>query len=617
MAVTITPPPTAPTVNSLTKVTGGGTFAAGVYEVAIMAYDIQSTGVNQTLARCSSIYRETFTLAANDSIDYDCSTGAGALEFYILIRHISGTGSYNLWVNATILKSNGVVAHFLNPTPDATFLSGKLTKLYNVSTVWAGNRIQADNWSEKYYGLANDKGDWLLTITYDSNYSYGITYLINDYLAAVASSGMVAGQDYCDWGRAGIVGNFKINTYTTTTYNLVISGLHIYCLGWYNKDSKMILYSRISMATNANTVICMPKHSSIYSPYVFNFDNTSVALENVLFRSPSDWADTGVFMMGKLDSIVNNCVMENITYTGIVGRNPLKFTKNCRLQIANITPDEGDYYENNDVTLSVWVQRYGFKIKDYKIKHRYNGYKMLLYPQFGLTQEYIDCDFYIEKTPSDNDWLNAPRYYDWVMAVGLTYNPNQVYTYTNVGSTNVATVQFKNTCNYTIKDNNNNAVSGVTITCKNKNNEIVYQSTTDASGYSSNEILVYQANTIAGNPAGYLQTVGTATDYNPFSFTIAKEGYNTLTFSKTITNKQTNTFILDVPDIIEVPVYVDVPYPVYYHQDLNGSVFSSEVAGDIYSPSFSGIIENINIKGSIQDETLSGNIFNTQITGDI
>jgi sporulation protein YlmC with PRC-barrel domain len=94
-----------------------------------------------------------------------------------------------------------------------------------------------------------------------------------------------------------------------------------------------------------------------------------------------------------------------------------------------------------------------------------------------------------------------------------------------------------------IIEENGTVIPNANVTVKNKNGDIVINTTTDENGEISEYIQTFQHNNI--NEEGVITGGGYNTDFNPFTIQISKQGYKTLEFEETISGKKDWTLSLN------------------------------------------------------------------------
>ena len=187
------------------------------------------------------------------------------------------------------------------------------------------------------------------------------------------------------------------------------------------------------------------------------------------------------------------------------------------------------------------------------------------------TSEITDISAQVSSTPwaiqnsGSNSWkaknitLNAlgmVYHYDYsgefsIVDTDLTSVPNKMYWVYDNGSK----IKDYKTVNLSVVDEENNAISGASIVCCDKDNNTVFSATTDANGKIDEQEVLYAIHT-SGAPGQSGSAGGYVTDtllYSPFTITISKTGYETYYQKHNIDTKinQTITLKKAVPNLID------------------------------------------------------------------
>jgi len=150
--------------------------------------------------------------------------------------------------------------------------------------------------------------------------------------------------------------------------------------------------------------------------------------------------------------------------------------------------------------------------------------------------------------------------------------------------------------NFQIKNENNALVSNVNVSIADSvgNN---YSGTTDANGLLTLKVKGYEiTNYRVWN-----------TTFAPYTVTITKDGYQDMEVIIDKLYKPLNLTPLVLKEVIppvyiEVPVEVEVEVPVYYHQQLEGSIEDVQVNSSISEELIYSVIDSIKINGKVEIE---------------
>lgn len=196
------------------------------------------------------------------------------------------------------------------------------------------------------------------------------------------------------------------------------------------------------------------------------------------------------------------------------------------------------------------------------------------------------------------------KFYDCTFG-GLYTNDYSGHKY-SWGTTAANTIiKYYNSVKYNVTDKEGNPIEGATVTMLDKDASMVLNTITDSSGNTEKyDILVHTGAHEYGQPIGTVYTVHN--EYNPFTLTILKEGYEdyVLIFSH---NKKLDT---------KISLNATTP-PIYYQQQIDGSISAPNLSGSVSQVILNGSIEIPVLEGAVNKNNLQGTISSSPLTGDI
>lgn len=183
------------------------------------------------------------------------------------------------------------------------------------------------------------------------------------------------------------------------------------------------------------------------------------------------------------------------------------------------------------------------------------------------------------------------------------YSTHRYYWYEAIGVQSARWV-YNNSITLNVTNQNGNPIENATVVLLNKNGDTVLSTTTDVSGNTTKtdiKVMTIEHDITTG--AGYDESKQYRINYNPFTLTISKKGYDDYVMKFTF-NKKLDAVI----SLNEVS---------YYHQLITGTVEASEVAGSVSSVELSGIIETAEVKGTVTSNSVTGIVTTQEIAVDI
>jgi hypothetical protein len=540
MAFTFTfiAPPPKPTVNSVTLNTGQGEFAAGDYMLAFIAYDGFAHNRENTMVGWSETTYYPVTLALNDSITFDVSVTSPATHLYVIIKPLTtGTDSDGRWLNG----------YGWSLFPAQNFID-TATRLQHVSVIWVWHPLHYERFDMKPHGLALDKGAWKVEIRPDSDSSY---FYIADFANAVRGSAMIEGQDYIDIGQYGVAANLKIDL-ADSNYSLCRFEWregYIYCYAIWNKDSTVYWHGYVTN-TRGRCELVIPQSTCVYPLYSYF---GKMDCNDYMIKGLSEELAYGRFIFGDDSNMVNFIFDGGFAYEN----NPLVLAKGGYWSIilppsgSASLPQEGDLIDNvrfESLTLAVY---YNWEIRNSTIYFKYGTYHWLCYPVRNVNAKFVNVTFFVASTYSDANWLDAPAVKDWMMT------SINAYMYAAGGVDNFCRLEHYFEAIFNVVNNNGEPIDGATITCLDKDENLVFSVDTGPTGIITEEVLSYYAINKEDNAAGYFAVSADFIELGPFRFTVGATGYETVTYVKDLIEKSSETIVL-IESIQMTYVYAEI-----------------------------------------------------------
>ena len=199
---------------------------------------------------------------------------------------------------------------------------------------------------------------------------------------------------------------------------------------------------------------------------------------------------------------------------------------------------------------------------------------------------------------------------------GQDYSTHRYYWSNPIG-TQSARMVYMNSITAHIIDADGNAISNATVILKDKNGNTVLDTVSDIEGNTTKaDIRVYSIEQDITTSAGYDEARQYRINYSPFTLTVSKEGYDDYVLVFTHNTKLDTIISLNAISYVEVPVEVEVEVPVYYHQNLEGTVEHAEIAAEIVTERLSVDVQDSMIYTSISaSDEVSSIVSTSTITG--
>jgi len=549
--ITINTPPATPVLDRVTVNPGGGTIAPGNYRFLLFT---SNTGYGQP-----PIYRS----APSNIIDVSILTNSSVTFEY--------TRNYPSSIYSFIMfsKNNEVWKEvvYYGTTNASTYTATSV-----VTSLWSQTPLAMDYYNNKIFGLSNTRGCSQISVSGSGDFT------IADINNALLDSSLVQGEDYIYGGKNSLIGNYSIDARNYGSGTLDITGSTIYLAGGFINYPGYLTISTTKSGWATNKTHWFHNGFGTYQQTFANITNAS--LNNVSFNTCQLDASISAGNISRFyiyGGELNNCYLENIRM--VTGFNYIK----------NSTIYLGDNYDIPDGTTDMTFYTVYFGITDKNKTHRrlklYRRepfyYLFLAWANGSYIHKLIDCEFY-----SENDTLTK---FTPIQCFGP--EPNLTYEYAG-GDTANNELQIIYTVNINIQDINNQYLSDAKITCYDSSNNELFIDYTDSSGNISQEIMVYKTHSYPGS-------IWIRTNYNPLTFKIEKENYQT--------SYLTNLNIWE-PTNLYATMLNTVP-PVYYNQQIDGSINQSSLAGTINTYALIGTIRQEVLQGSVVSTNLSGDIY--------
>lgn len=498
----------APTLNSIEVTPGAGTWNAGTYDFAVVASETNGSYNDSNPCRQSGLSNIiTVNVAQNDKLTFNWTKND--THNYTFIAHRKST---------TLVWSAVYYYAVLNTS--------------HISTV--PSSYTSINWTPylftlftdaKPFGLPVNKGIGRIIISGSGNFT------IADINTALANSLAIEGQDYIFGSDRQLIGNFNLDMRTYGLGTFDISGKTVHLTGGINNiGSSLTIYSKIGsfgLGNGSPTILSIiPTNGT--GGYLANCDLADISFINV-FNT-----------YGKYNIVSGYIKRATTDYQSITG---VEFFTGCVLNIHtlslkgtmsdNVVNFVFDYFYTSKSTRCTFYSNY---------ERNPSAYVYIKSPINNAITEFVDCTF-IERKNTGNVVLTPAA----LCAIGARYIYNNA-----CGSNQYHYLKFSNTVNITLSDINNNRIPNVIIKCYDHFGTLVFSDVTDAFGFLSKEILVFFNSSIPSGPGGFnLDTNTVNTDYNPFSFEITKNGYQTYKSTIAITDKL-NMHITMLEDVLKI-----------------------------------------------------------------
>jgi len=537
MAATITiyPPLIAPSLDNV-EVSNGGTSGAGTYRFVIIAYEVAGRSVPRYSKPSNIIER---TVSANSQFRFTFTNNDVFTYFYILY---SKNGGEWFWIG------HNLVTTFTSPT---IYYSATATLNYKAN-LWY------QDWKKyKCFGLSYDRGCGYMSITGSGDFTF------QDVSNAIIASSMIEGLDYIKVDNKVLYANIGIDCMNYGVGNFTIGWSIFLGSGFQSSSSLKIIATGINFYKNIIEFVGDNWHKMA----LYNVDFNSVKIIN-----PFEKIVTSVtnFPNATISSSLKNCYIEGLDiYSSLFFSttiNALNFSVNS----AGVVTGNQNIFRIQSTLAFFRGQYYDFNITTNSFSNYINN---------NYVSKLIDCKIYkyssvSEISPEALFTFISPIVYQYATPVNLTGNY----------------ITFGNTVRCLLSNSTGNLLQNANYIVKNGLNEVVFTGVTSIDGLVSLELITWKHTPKNGQAAGYISATNSIEiDYNPFTITITKEGYQTYEDTLTITKKTE----------LEIALLEELP-PIYYQQELNGEV---EVITDIQ-----GAIENQEISGSIEQFSITGYI---------
>lgn len=552
--ISVQHPPIAPTLDSIDTSIGTGTWASGTYDFVTFA----SSAATFPCKYSGPSNKLTKNVSTNDKLIFKWTHNDASVQNQnVGILYSKNSGP---WYSINYLQaSTGYVA---TAPQYAAFDSITHNYVLNAST----NNV-------KYLGLANDRGCGIITINGSGNFT---TLDINNALIAANAS---EGLDFFNYGDNGFVGNYCLDMRAYGTGRFTLSDNYIHAIGGIsNAGSGLVLYSRHASFKPMTSFDCITW--SIGTSPINSYQLANCDLENVVFKPYLDVPRTNVIstastpLSGRLDKVVYNQMaptgLHLMKNSFIEGSQPL-FTANASsMDDLTIIFDQAG-----------WTSAAGAKAN--RIKFICSNYMSI---RQGDTIDLTDCQIYY---PTPTTRFHFDNF--------INFATSRLYRYTGTATSDI---RSWNSVNFTVTDSLGAAVPTPHFKCVDVSGTTIFD--VDGSVGGTLATVIMTAHSQAKNPCTEGMNAAVRADnyfYNPFTFTISKTGYQTVTSTQTITD----------PVTIPITLLADVQSgTVYVNQYIDGSICSASLSGNIYTNSIQGSVSQNNVEGIVSSISLSSNI---------
>jgi len=567
MAATITiyPPLVAPTLDNV-EVSAGGTSGAGTYRFVIIAYEVAGRHVPRYSQPSNIIER---TVSANSQFRFTFTNNDVYTYFYILY---SKNGGEWFWIG------HNLVTTFTSPT---IYYSATATLNYKAN-LWY------QDWKKyKCFGLSYDRGCGYMSITGSGDFTF------QDVSNAIIASSMIEGLDYIKVDNKVLYANIGIDCTGYGVGNFTI-GWSIFLGSGFQSSSLKIIATGINFYKNIIEYVGDSWHKMV----LYNVDFNSVKIINPfekIVTSVTNFPNATIF------SGLKNCYVEGLDIYSSLFFSTTINALNFSVSSAGVVTGNQNIFRIQSALAFFRGQYYDFNITTNLFSNYINN---------NSVSKLIDCKIYkyssvSEILPEALFTFISPIVYQYATPVNLTGNY----------------ITFGNTVRCLLSNSTGNLLQNANYIVKNGHNEVVSSGVTSVDGLVSLELITWKHTPKNGQAAGYISATNSIEiDYNPFTITITKEGYQTYEDTLTITKKTELEIALleELPPVyIEVPVEVEVEVPIYYHQDLQGVITVNNISAEVQQDNLEGVITQNNINGSVLESVINGEIDNTNVNSKV
>jgi len=493
--ITINKPPATPTLNSVTATTGS--MAAGSYE--FMFYTMQQSSRQAApLVRSKLSNTKTLVLGANSGVIWDY-TVPGDVDYGMLLYRKDGTHYQIAYFNVNFLS---------NPTT------------YTSTVSFATNYTIIENWTyygDTFYGLRLDNGVGEIEIT-----GFGDLHVSAIVAALKASPDAIEGQDFLDGSSNSVITTYGINAKSAGSGIFYLGAKLIITYGGFSNTGSAMTLSSSANGTSPAILLC-PQRCGYF---------TSISLANC-----------------SLEYFVTGQGFDNLTITAGFSLSVSGGTIKNSLAVGQYITADSDV--SDSIIFSSSLRTYGQIINGMTYGCSY------VYPQCSNPSHFTNCIFNVGTGTYGifylpNDETGIPTFTDckfYRSEVRLKYNEIGVWEhnlYDKVGG-----VEWFNTIALEILDNDSNPIVGAEVEIIDVFNNI-YIATSGIDGKISEVVRVFRHENIIAEGPGTGQ--GVDFDFNPFTLTITKTGYQPETLNIDLQDK------IDSIAVLVTPTYSD-PLP--------------------------------------------------------
>ena len=560
-----------------------GSFPVGTYDFKAIVCDVGEYFRRGVTRESPPIYVTGVTFNGSQGGRFTVNWNASHIEGQrVFIWFKLSTASWQTSGTGCLLQ-NGSYSHCYHQNPDT--IRDVETNTYGSNYMSTVSEVYAEP-----YSFAKDKGCGVIEVSGSFNNTNFITVLKDMEVQGLANT------DISFWnGGNHFAGYWGIRVVNGASGELDFSFLSLWVWG-FDMGSKVTdgrnYTIKIGGGNTDEANIMVPPYAG--SGQFLILYNTKV-LSSTISQGTAGFPSRGMASMQIWDydtQYINSkihvaypIILATNTYqNSIIFANALRLKVNVQEYIEPVTllgilRIDYNHYDSwfKDFKL---FQNVGSSMIDYRNNYNYDGSFL----------KFCDCTF---NSMIDNEIITTTDY------------PQMIYwRYLSRGYNSHCYIEH--TVKATVQDINGNPFENETVNIYDKNNDLCNTATTDENG----EIEVYVKTrdiTSVGIVDGTDPAYTNIENLYPIKIEILKSGYDTYTEILSTLTEKLNTIVS----------LIKTTPPIYYQQELQGIVSTSDVKGTIDDSEISGVITTENITGEITETEIYSNINSNSIEGNV
>ena len=492
LSITVEEPFETPTLNSVTNETGGS-WEAGNYNFKIFTTDTERVDSNRR--RSISSNSVNITLNENNKVILNYSIPSetdSPTDLYVIYQK---DGERWTFYNRFLISLTTYPTEIeLSDTPYET-TSFRYTALENYE--YRGTSM---------WGLNTSKGVSRIRVTGNSG-----SLTVPEIITELRNSSLVEGEDYLIAGDYSIYSTASL-WFDTTGGTIDISGSHLSFFGGIYSPDIVTRIVANPLNSGSITFLSTPQRGGFVQGVRINNIEGAAIVDGDAFKC------NAYGLTGGHQSTLYGELKASLVST----------------QYSTVSPDltAGSIYHSTS-SIRFWAN------EDYRdiIAIGNNAYLI------ANLKDIYDTDIYTKNTgyqifwlPNDEKGINLYDVNFYYFYTEEKYNYDEiVYRDYNLYGVNTS-IKYFNSINLKIIQENGTIIPNASIIVKDKDENIVINTTTDENGTISEYIQTFQHNNI--DEEGVITGGGYNTNPNPFTFEVSKSGYETIVFSDTVNEKR-------------------------------------------------------------------------------